>query len=487
MNNDVNRFGMLMPKLNYGRKRILLDYDKIDASNVISALSEALPYHDRNKKDCDYLIRYFLGEQDILNRQAPSTSNINNQVVVNYAFSITREIVGYTYGNPVEYIQNDIGKQSDVEKLSDVFANAGSFLADTIAAIYDSICGIGYQLTLPSSEISENYIPENPITISSLDPRDCFVAFSTSASNPQLMSCNIIHRKNSGDLYIVYTNEYVFTISEKLELLSQEVNAIGLDPITMYDNSIFLTGDWEQAISVMNASNIVASDSLNDIEGAIRSLLVLLGTEFEDDQEGLAGIKQKRLLTLTNPQGHNVDAKFISPKVDSSSIEHIREYLEDARNVITGIPDRQTASGGDTGTAVLNRNGWTDIEIVAKLKELFFKKAKKRQLSVGIRILQKLGLVDDSLTSTNVNVTIGRHTMDNIQSKAQTFSTLVATGELATIDALEMSGLTNRLNEVVERGEKAKEDAQKKALEMAQQSTPDENDDVEKPEGNSEE
>ena len=191
---------------------------------------------------------------------------------------------------------------------------------------------------------------------------------------------------------------------------------------------------------------------------------MLLGAEFEDDDDGLSDIKRKRLLTLTNPQGQNVDAKFISPQIDSSSIENIREYLERARNIITGIPDRQTASGGDTGTAVLNRNGWTDIEIVARLKELFFKDAKKEQMNVAIQILKLVGKVSNDMNPLNIDITIGRHTTDNLQTKTQAFSTLVATGELATIDCLEMSGLTNRVNEVVERGEKAKEEREAKQV-----------------------
>lgn len=464
MEYDVKSFIKKDIPLNYGRKKIILDYDEVTPDNVIEVLQKAIPWHSRNVRDCEYLIKYFLGDQDILRRSAPATSNINNQVVVNYAFPITREIIGYTYGNPTEYVQTDVGARTDVERISDIFKKAGATLKDTISQIYCSICGLGYQLTLPSDEISIDNTPKIPIKIEALHPVNTFVVFNNKAGNEQIMSCSIIHTENEGDIYICYTDNYIFTISNNMGDVQVETNPIGLDPITMYENAVFLTGDWEQAISVMNAENQVASDSLNDIESTIRSLLVLLNTEFEDDDTKLSDIKSKRLLTLVAPQGQSVDAKFISPQIDSSSIENIREYLERARNIITGIPDRQTASGGDTGTAVLNRNGWTDIEIVARLKEMFFKDAKRKQLNVAIRILQLLGLVSNDMDSGNIDITIGRHTTDNLQTKTQAFSTLVATGELATIDCLEMSGLTNRVNEVVERGEKAKEEAEKKEL-----------------------
>ena len=53
----------------------------------------------------DKLINYYLGKQDILNRNTPYTSNVNNKIVINYAQSIVRDIVGYTFGKDIEYVQ----------------------------------------------------------------------------------------------------------------------------------------------------------------------------------------------------------------------------------------------------------------------------------------------------------------------------------------------------------------------------------------------
>ena len=189
----------------------------------------------------------------------------------------------------------------------------------------------------------------------------------------------------------------------------------------------------------------------------------------------------KPAFTLTKGTGDsaNLDAKFIAPQLDSVSVENIRKYLADARNVITGIPDRQgNSSGGDTGQAVINRDGWTDIEIVARLKELFFKKAKKQQLSVGMKILQKLGIVSKDLSVIDIDLSIGRHTQDNLQTKTQAFATLVKTGELATIDALELSNLTNKTREIVDRGKAEKKERQEEAMKMAQMSANNDNNSV---------
>lgn len=458
-------------KLHYGRQRIILPYDEVTPDNLYEVMSKALGVHKQNSRDCEYLINYFLGDQDILYRIGNNTSNINNRTVVNYAFPITREIVGYTLGNEVEFTQKKLEDQVDVAKIADIYNYEFSYYVDICSAIYSSVCGVGYQITLPSSDISKDNTPEIPITYTYLDPRTTFVVQSSEIGNPTILSGFYVENKVTGKKeYTCYTNKYKFEfVNMNMKTLVVKPNPIKMNPITMVENSLFLTGDWEQAIAVMNASNQVASDSLNDIEGTIKSLLVILGAEFEDGEEdtSISKIKNNRVLTLTRGSGDggNLDAKFIAPQLDSISVENIRKYLEDARNVITGIPDRNgNSSGGDTGQAVLNRDGWTDIEIVARLKELFFKKAKKQQLAIGIQILKMLGMVSESLSVLDIDLSIGRHSQDNLQTKTQAFSTLVATGELAVIDCLELANLTNKTREMVERGKKEKEERQKKEI-----------------------
>ena len=93
--------------INFGRKPIILNYDEVTPKNFMDVFNDAKPIFEENQRDCFYLIDMYLGKQDILNRPAPNTSNINNKTVINYAFPTTREIVGYTFGNPFEYIANE--------------------------------------------------------------------------------------------------------------------------------------------------------------------------------------------------------------------------------------------------------------------------------------------------------------------------------------------------------------------------------------------
>lgn len=137
-------------------------------------------------------------------------------------------------------------------------------------------------------------------------------------------------------------------------------------------------------------------------------------------------------------------------------IGNLREYLEEAYKTIIGIPDRKTrgGGGGDTGDAVKLRDGWADIEIVARIKESYFKIAKKKQIAVAIKILQLLGLANIDFKTIDLDVKFTRNKNDNLQTKAQSFSTLHGTKTLDPADALEMCDMTTDVVEVIDRGKK---------------------------------
>ena len=55
INNDIIR-----KKLNYGRRRIILNYDKVTPDNVLEVFEKALSLHEQNASDCEILINTFL-------------------------------------------------------------------------------------------------------------------------------------------------------------------------------------------------------------------------------------------------------------------------------------------------------------------------------------------------------------------------------------------------------------------------------------------
>lgn len=462
-----------------GRRRIFDDRE-ITRDTIIQILFDALNVHRLNVTDMKYLIDYYKGQQNILNRPAPSTSDINNKIVLNYANSSVRDIVGYTFGKPIQIIPRKTKFRKDIKILSDILEYENSSTKDNEVATFASICGLSYLCTLPSKELTSDYMPDIPISINGLDVLTTFVIHSSKIGNPVRLSCTYwTDKKNT--YFTVFTDTQIFyiksegngTLSSTRNEIIEDVNLLGLNPIQLVQNNAFLMGDFEVAITVLDALNQIASDSVNDVENVVKSLLVIINAELDGQEAN--NIKKNRVLELLGAPGANVDAKFLYQQLDSMGINNLREYLEEAYKIIIGIPDRKTrgGGGGDTGDAVKLRDGWADIEIVARIKENYFKIAKKKQIAVAIKILQLIGMANIDFKTIDLDVKFTRNKNDNLQTKAQAFSTIHSTKTLDPADTLEMCDITTDVTEVVDRGKKYwdKVEQEKLALQKQAQET----------------
>lgn len=438
-----------------GRKRIYTELEPTE-ENILKILNDSLSVHEYNRVKMQRLINYYLGNQKILNRNTKYTSNVNNKLVINYANSVVRDIVGYTFGKDIEYVQKKSELISQVEELNKILQYEDSSLTDLVTATYASICGVGYQCTLPSDDYDEN--PEIGIEIGSLDPRNTFVVHSYEFKNPVILACNY-YQTPTKKVYTIWDKEYRTKIVNN-KIIEHELHGLSDIPITEFENNEFLLGDFEIATTILDAINQVASDCVNDIENNIQSLLVLvnatLGETADERKETREDIVKNRILEIKAPQGLQADAKYISTQLDSQATTDLREYLEECLWKVLGIPDRKTrgGGGGDTGDAVKLRDGWADIEVVARNKEKYFRKAKKKQLALAIELLKTVKLLDKSLSVKEIDIKFSRNKSDNLSTKTQAYSVLTATQTLDPTDALEIVDITTNVNEVINRGKK---------------------------------
>lgn len=446
----------------FGRKRIYTELE-INEENLPQILQNALSIHYQNEQEIQNLIDYYTGKQEILNRAEAYSSGVNNKVMLNYAQSIVRDIVGYTFGKDIEYVQKKAEFVKEVEELNTILQYEDVSLVDITAATFSSICGVGYECTLPSDDYTDE-TPEIGIKISSLDPRTTFVVQSYDVGNPVLLACTY-YKTDTKTVYTVYDKEYKTVYSSTGDIkkdyqISRKKHNLGGIPISIIENNLFLMGDYETALTVLDAINKVGSDSVNDIENFVQSLLVFvnatLGESDEERERAKKDIKENRIIEIKSPKGLNADAKYITQQLNPESSKSIREYLEESLWKIIGIPDRKTRSGGggDTGDAVKLRDGWADIEVVARNKEKYFKKAKKLQLSIAINLLKTIGKLNKDLTVKDIDIKFSRNKSDNLLTKTQSYSTLMGTQTISPLDALEIVDVTTNVSEVVTRGEK---------------------------------
>lgn len=447
-----------------GRKLIIVD-EEVNINTIVDVMNRAWTKHLKNVAEINKLMDYYFGKQNQTNKQSTDNfyeNNIENETTINYANSTVRTIVGYTYSQGAQITQRKGNYQKDIEKLIDIMNYENSETVDNEVGIMASITGMGYFGTFPTKELYSDYMPNYPIVPIALDPRTTFIVCSPELGNPTTLSVTYyVSEEKRKTVFYCYTDieTYIIecdgtTFNNSARIIDTDVNPIGLNPISLVKNNQFMQGDFETAIQINDALNQLASDSLSDVENVIKSLLIIMNAELSEDEAVKA--RKNRILQLIGQPGMNVDAKFIYQQLDSLGIQNLREYFEEAYKTVVGIPDRKTRSGGggDTGDAVKLRDGWADIEIVARIKETYFKIAKKKQLGVAIEILHLLNMVSKGFKLEEIDIKLPRNKNDNIQTKSQSFSTLMSTKAIAPEDALAMADMTTDITGVVERGKK---------------------------------
>ena len=458
-------------------------YQVLNESNIAKAVNEAMAIHKDNALEIKALLNYYKGEQDIVYRNKEIRPDVNNRIVINYANTFTRDIIGYTFGKPMKYIarrtdedeegleQNDDIKK-EVRLLNDYSELTGKEASDQEKAVDCSIYGISHRGIFAKKNAEED--DDAPYYYLNLDSESTFVAYSSQLNREPVFAGTYTRsygdENNDNVLLTVYTVDdiYVFNIPfssgrgydtetfftvEKDYIIQHTKNPLKMIPIVECENNQFRMGHWEAAITLMDAINKAASDSVNDVEQFVNSILVAVNAEFT--QEAMENVKVNHYAEISNPQGLNADLKYIQGQLDGGSVEQLRQYLEDCLRAVVGIPDRKTrgGGGGDTGDAVKLRDGWADMEVVARITETFNKESEKKELKIILKILKDLQKIKKT-SMINVDVKYPRNKTDNLNSKVTAMSTMLSTQVMAPEDVLDIVDITSDNAEVIARGEK---------------------------------
>lgn len=297
---------------------------------------------------------YYDGKQDIFKRTKDNASLPNNKVLINHAKYVTDMNVGFMVGNPVAYTSSD-----DIQPILDAYTKVDIVSHDTELEKDLSVFGVGYELI---------YLNQDPLTkelyadIKCIDPRGIFLVTDDTIDANSLFAVHyqpVYDLRGAVDHYLVkyYNDNRVITYTcdsvgfgsyELIKALPHYFKAV---PVIEYRNNEERQGDFEQAISLIDAYNLLQSDRLNDKEAFVDAILFIRGFSLEDgDGETLA--KEKLLQTTAPPT--EVDASYLIKQMDESSVAVLRDSLLEDIHKITYIPNMndKNFSGNVSGEAM---------------------------------------------------------------------------------------------------------------------------------------
>lgn len=443
-----------------GRRKILNGFrqsDLIDIENVVSVINDAMDTHLANKSEIDYLKEYRAGIQPILYKEKVIRDEINNKLVANHAQMATRNILGYFLGNPIQYIQADGGNKEEVDMLNKFVAYEDKSLVDQEIGELQSITGTAYRIIYTDGLLAD----EVPFEDKSLDPGTTFVVYENNiAEKPLLGVTYYTITGNDGEelvRYHAYTEFGEFVITSESHIIDLETSFVDFNeyyvggiPIVEYPNNRWRIGDWELCIGLMDAINAMHSGRLDDIDQIIQSLIIFVNAEIDGDTYD--EMRERGVVILKNTTDSKTDVKTIVNSLDQAGMSMFAEEMEELLYALLGIPSRKTrgGGGGDTGQAVELRDGWADLEIIARNKEATFKKSEKQSLKIMLTIMNNR--IGTSLSLLDLDVKFTRNKNNNLLVKTQSFATLLATKALAPEDCLSIVDLVSDVNEYVARG-----------------------------------
>ena len=404
--------------MSYGRRVIYSDVAKITAENVADEVRKAYLVHGTNQAEIKKLHEIYRGKTDILGKVKEVRASINHKINENRAWEIVNFYNGYLFGEPIQYVRRENTKKndaddvvaSDINSLNGYAFAAGKAACDKKLGEWMFIAAQGYRLTLPNKKWEKDG-DEPPFTMTSLNPAQTFIIYSSDVDGHPLAGVHVVNRENNEKLFSVYTDESYFEFKE-FGTVTAKGHTLGMIPIVEYPLESSRLGVFEVVVDLLNALNELQSNRMDDIVQFVNSFLAIFGAAM--DEETRKKVEEWKMLFL--PDG--TDAKFLSANLSQADVQTLKNDILDAIVTITGIPNRSGgASTSDNGVAVQLRDGWQDAEARAKGVETMFKEAETQTLKLILRILRDT--TGTSLKLTDIDTHFTRRNYENIASKSQ--------------------------------------------------------------------
>ncbi|WP_268623880.1 phage portal protein [Paenibacillus alvei] len=323
------------------------------------------------------LYDYYVGKHAILARQDRENRE-THRVVNNFARYISTVATGFFMGSPVAYTCD--GDAFDAA--TDILEESDAEAVDYDIALNCSIYGRSYELF---------YIDENKeLRFKDIDPRTVIVVKDGSMKERIIAAIVFSDRKTENDKIElrmdVYDSKEVATYTSivsadykdfNYELIEQKQHFVAGVPVNEYMNNRFGLGDYEDCISLMDAYNKAASnsvDDLSDFTDAFLALINMSGTESED----INRMRKDKVLLLEG----DGDAKWLIKNVDSSYSDGIKTRIQTDIHKFSFVPDMSDEKFAGNLSGVAIKYKLLALEQLRGQKERQFRKGLWRRLEI---------------------------------------------------------------------------------------------------------
>lgn len=337
------------------------------------------------------LQQYYQTKNAILGRQMADPTKPNNKIANPYAGLITSTLTGYFIGEPIGYNAED---ETMLQELQMLFEYNDEADENAELAKNASVYGIAYEL-LYMEEQADPSMGRPMLRFKALDPLECipiyddtiehnlfcFVRYYTTydiLTDKELLVVELTTDKE--------TKRYQAT-SASGSLIFQEATPhyFGMVPVAIYKNNEETIGDFEPVISLIDAYDVMESDTVNDFEYFVDAYLALYG--FTAETEDIVKMKENRVLLMDD----GTKAEWLIKNTNDANLENMKNRLDRDIHKFSHCPDMsdENFAGNSSGIAIQFKMLGT--ENLISIKERKFKKGLQQRLELMAQIQGLLG------------------------------------------------------------------------------------------------
>ena len=436
-NNEQVRKPEFLAKLMFGRRMIFTSADKITAQNVSNVVGQAYITHLLNRGEIEYLYDYYKGKQPSLFRVREVRNELTKRICENRANEIVSFKTGYVAGKPITYVSSTAGDEISkaIGKLNDAMRIIGKHTKDKELIEWQMICGQGYRYVVQDNKRSV------PFNLYTLDPRNTFVIRRNDYSKEVVAGVNYVTDENQNVTFTVYTEDSVFRFVQGGNP-SVEQNIFGLIPIIEYPANNARLGCFEIVLTMLDAINDFDCARNEAVEQFVQSLLVLYNCQV-DEGTTADTIRAAGMILLKTVGDAKADIKILAEQLDQSQNQTLKDDMYNSVLQIVGVPSQSASGTADSSNngAVVLKNGWQGAETRATEFEAMFKLPEMEMLQVVNRICSVLRNGAYAFDPETVEIKFTRRNYEDILSKSQTLTTMLANDKIHPQKAYEASGL----------------------------------------------
>lgn len=442
MNNSYGRITIYAP---YSEQELTsLPKDKIEKV-ILGIMPDIISIHEMNKAETKRLWNYYLGMQDIINKQKFTREEINNKKVENWAWALVDFKKNWLVGDPIQYTMAANTSNLEIEQLNKYmqYEDKDALDQEIMEDVY--VCGRGFRFHKKDKKDDED---EAPFSLFNVKRDNCEVVYSSKMSKEQLFSVvetEMVEKIDKVDEngqkiqdnyyseYTIYLRNQCFTISYKTgspEIKNYKVLSLNEHLITEW----YINRDRISLIEIgkdlFDGINQLESDDFDDLDQFVNAILVF--TNADIDEDGLQEMKKLGAIKIKSTENKKASVEELKQRLNATDTQVFYNRLLTSLHQILGVPmasDTGTLATGDTGRAKMTGQGFTSSGIRAKTDQTMIKRCDRKGLKVILKICKETENSNiKNLKVSDVDIKFNIDKSENLLTKAEALNILVSMG-----------------------------------------------------------